>query len=477
MEKPLAWFIVLLFLGLLVRLYKLDSPIADWHSWRQADTASVTRIYADEGLNMLLPRYYDISKIQTGFINIYGYRMVELPLFNLLHLINYRILGSVLSFDATGRLTTVFISLITALALFAIGERTIGKFGGVLTAFFFLFIPYSIYYSRVILPDPLAVCFGTLGLVIFLQYLDKQKNRYLYLSAVLFGLSLLIKPFLAVYILVPLYLLIGSKGHNIFLNSKVFIKYLFALFIVFVPFFLWRAWINNFAVGIPMFEWAFNGDMIRFRPAFWRWIFAERIGNLILGIWGLIPFAFGVVFAKGKKQYSNIAFLGSVILYIAIIATASVKHDYYQIPLIPALALVTAQGTINVWKLKKNYVGKFLLMFSVLMMLFIGWYQIKEYYKINRPEMMIVGEAVQRLIPKDAKIIASLSGDTALLYQTKRFGWPVVDNDIKRLIEWGAQYYVSINFADPDTIAFEKRFETVEKTQDYIILNLKKEIK
>ena len=88
MEKPLAWFIVLLFLGLLVRLYKLDSPIADWHSWRQADTASVTRIYADEGLNMLLPRYYDISKIQTGFINIYGYRMVELPLFNLLHLIN-----------------------------------------------------------------------------------------------------------------------------------------------------------------------------------------------------------------------------------------------------------------------------------------------------------------------------------------------------------------------------------------------------
>ena len=422
MEKPLAWFIVLLFLGLLVRLYKLDSPIADWHSWRQADTASVTRIYADEGLNMLLPRYYDISKIQTGFINIYGYRMVELPLFNLLHLINYRILGSVLSFDATGRLTTVFISLITALALFAIGERTIGKFGGVLTAFFFLFIPYSIYYSRVILPDPLAVCFGTLGLVIFLQYLDKQKNRYLYLSAVLFGLSLLIKPFLAVYILVPLYLLIGSKGHNIFLNSKVFIKYLFAF-------------------------------------------------------WGLIPFAFGVVFAKGKKQYSNIAFLGSVILYIAIIATASVKHDYYQIPLIPALALVTAQGTINVWKLKKNYVGKFLLMFSVLMMLFIGWYQIKEYYKINRPEMMIVGEAVQRLIPKDAKIIASLSGDTALLYQTKRFGWPVVDNDIKRLIEWGAQYYVSINFADPDTIAFEKRFETVEKTQDYIILNLKKEIK
>jgi len=33
---------IILILGFTVRLYKIGNPIADWHSWRQADTASVT---------------------------------------------------------------------------------------------------------------------------------------------------------------------------------------------------------------------------------------------------------------------------------------------------------------------------------------------------------------------------------------------------------------------------------------------------
>ena len=60
---------LLLIFGLLVRLYKIGNPIADWHSWRQADTASVTRSYVNLGLNLLYPKYQDISKIQTGYFN------------------------------------------------------------------------------------------------------------------------------------------------------------------------------------------------------------------------------------------------------------------------------------------------------------------------------------------------------------------------------------------------------------------------
>ena len=37
----LIWLILVL--GLIVRLYKLNTPLADWHSWRQVDTASVAR--------------------------------------------------------------------------------------------------------------------------------------------------------------------------------------------------------------------------------------------------------------------------------------------------------------------------------------------------------------------------------------------------------------------------------------------------
>src|SRR3972149_10276177 len=69
-------------LGLLLRLYKIDNPVADWHSWRQADTSSVSRTYVREGIDLLYPRYHDISTTQTGKFNPQGYRFVEFPLYN-----------------------------------------------------------------------------------------------------------------------------------------------------------------------------------------------------------------------------------------------------------------------------------------------------------------------------------------------------------------------------------------------------------
>lgn len=50
---------IVLILGLFLRLYRLDSPVADWHSHRQADTASVTRIFSQNGIDLLHPRYHD----------------------------------------------------------------------------------------------------------------------------------------------------------------------------------------------------------------------------------------------------------------------------------------------------------------------------------------------------------------------------------------------------------------------------------
>ena len=73
---------LILFLGFVVRLYKIDNPIADWHSWRQADTAAVSRNFINNGINMFLPTYDDVSSIQSGKDNPNGIRMVEFPVFS-----------------------------------------------------------------------------------------------------------------------------------------------------------------------------------------------------------------------------------------------------------------------------------------------------------------------------------------------------------------------------------------------------------
>src|SRR5579859_7119571 len=82
------WFEILcLFIILLgafgVRLYKLNNPLDDWHAWRQADTVTVSQIYVDYGINLLYPRYYDVSPTQTGVYNPQGLRFVEFPIYNL----------------------------------------------------------------------------------------------------------------------------------------------------------------------------------------------------------------------------------------------------------------------------------------------------------------------------------------------------------------------------------------------------------
>src|SRR3989344_9203010 len=95
--------IITAFMGLLVRLYKIGNPVADWHSFRQADTASVTRVYAEEGINLLIPRYHDISTTQSGLFNPEGYRFVEFPIFNAIHALLLTNFG-IFSLEVWGRL-------------------------------------------------------------------------------------------------------------------------------------------------------------------------------------------------------------------------------------------------------------------------------------------------------------------------------------------------------------------------------------
>ncbi len=464
---------IILILAFFVRLYKINNPVADWHSFRQADTASVTRIYVEEGINLLFPKYYDLSSTQSRIFNPEGYRFVEFPVFNAFH----AILASNFQFftlEVWGRLVSVFSSLFSTYFLFLLGKRFMGKWGGVLAAFFFALLPFNIYFSRVILPEPMAIAFALSGVWFFIKFIDNENFPLLYLSGLLFAISLLIKPF-TIFYFVPLIHLLHKKYNlkKITSNSKLFIKLFVFANIVLIPFFAWRAWISQYPAGIPGWKWMFNGDGIRFRPAFWRWIFGERLGKLILGFWGLVPFSFGFLKTKRTSLFNHFFLLG-MFLYVTIFATANVRHDYYQTMVIPAICLVLAQGTLYMWQTKefKVKLSRSLLLFSLLLMFSTGAYQVKEFYKINHPEIISTGQVVDKITPKDALIIAPYNGDTAFLYHTKRRGWPVVDTDFDTLIDRGADYYVSVTQNDSDTLMLMERFKIVERTADYIILDL-----
>lgn len=460
-----------------VRLYKINNPIADWHSWRQVDTASVTKNYLIKGVDLLRPRYHDVSSIQTGYFNPEGYRFVEFPVFNLVHLYIYKIFPD-LGFDPAGRMTTILFFMSSLVPIYFLGRKYIGKWGGIICVFIYGLMPYNVYFTRVILPDGMAVALGVWAVYLFDLFIETNKIYKLYLSGILFSLAILTKPFVVFYGVPMIYLVYEKYG---FKKSLQQIPLYLFLNIILIPFFVWRGWVNRppQLYGVAKLSWAFNGNNIRFKPSHFRWIFSERIGKLMLGSWGLIPFGIGIITdTKGKSRYFLNYFMLGVVLYVFIVATANVQHDYYQLFLVPPVSLLTAKGLNFLMNSVQNkLLGFILALFCVFMIFGVGVYEIKGNYAINHPEIMIAGKRMQELSSPDDWIIAPYNGDTTFLYQTGRWGWPVIDNSIENIIEKGADYYISVDLGSADTLNFKQKYEIVEENNDYIILDLRKAVK
>lgn len=465
-------FALILILALAVRLYKIDNPVADWHSFRQADTASVTRNFAEKGVNMLVPTYQDLSNIQSGKDNPNGYRMVEFPIYNLLHLGVYRLVPSI-GLDMAGRLTSVICSLFSIFLLFLIVNKLSGYFIAILTSIFMAFIPFNIYYSRVILPEPLMIATLLASFWFILCSVDStavKKRIYLLLSTVLLSIAILVTPY-AVFFTLPhiaiLFRSLAKKQINIF-------DVLFYGIITVVPFVLWRIHITHYPTGIPVSDWLLNNNNIRLSPAWFRWLFGERIGKLILGSWGTSLLVLGLISKPSKEGITYWLWVIGILAYFIIFAGGNVQHDYYQAIIMPFLCVIVAKGAYLLVSLTRTVYSRYLTIlmtiFVMVTMIALAWYDVKGYYQINNPVIIEAGKRVDALTPKDAKVIAPYDGDTAFLYQTHRSGWPL-GYDIEKHIAEGATYYVSVNF-DDEMHQLASKYQIVEQTDKYIIIKL-----
>jgi len=449
-----------------VRLYKFDSPVADWHSWRQADTSAVTRNFVKFGLDLMHPRFDDLSNIPSGYDNPQGYRFVEFPLYNFVSYLIYNFPLLKLNIEQSGRFVSILASLFSIYLLYKIVRHFWGGKLGLLSAFFFAFLPYNIYYSRTILPDTAMVALSLAAIFTFIEFAKNRNAVYLLLFVFFSASSLLVKP-TAFFMLLPvLHMFITQfrlSKKNIFLAA-------FCLALAVLPLFFWRKWINQYPEGIPVWMWLLNGDGIRFKGAFFYWLFAERLSKLILGYWGIALLVLGFL-SKEKKNLTFFAlWFFSMILYLFIFATGNVKHDYYQIPLLPVICVFAGLGVEFLLSQKK--IAFFVLTLIVVFFSFaFSWHQIRTYYWINNSNIVEIGKIADEILPKEAKVIASYGGDTAFLYQTNRQGWPI-GFEIEDKIKKGADYYISYDIHDWETTELLKKYEAFYTSGNYAIIKL-----
>lgn len=463
---------LILVLSFLLRLYKIDNPIADWHSWRQADTAAVARNFYKEGFNPFLPKGDDmqaISEIKPQ-VNLNRYRMVEFPIYPSLVYFAYLLNGGV--DESLARLISVFFSLGSIVFIYLIVKRYSTTSHALLSSLIFGILPFSIYYSRVTLPEP-SLIFFSLGMFYFIdRWIDEKKPGVMIPAVIFTACAFLTKP-MAMFFLFPLlhsyYLKEGFKFPPL--------RYWIFAALAFAPFAAWRYWILNFPEGVPASTWLLNGNGIRLRPAFFRWIVGDRLGREILSIAGGFLFMLGVIVKPlAKSNYLLHLLTLSSFLYLIVFATGNVQHDYYQVLLTPVLSIFIARG---IWLLFQG-IPVFLprlitipmAIFIMALMLFLTWGEVKGLYQVNNWAIVHGGEAADRLLPKDAIVVAPYQGDSAFLYQTNRHGFPIINSSIEEMMRvYGVTGYVS-TANDAKTAWLAQKYNLLAKTDEYIVIDL-----
>ena len=467
----------ILVIAFVLRLYKINIPLADFHSWRQADTAAVARNFVKNGFDLLHPIYDDLSNVQSGIDNPQGYRMVEFPVYNAIFAFLYKLMP-VFSLEIWGRLTTIIFSLIIISVLYYLLLKEENRLSAIFGAVIYAVFPFFVFFSRVILPETNALAFTMLGIFFFYLNSDhKEKNlisiiNYL-LSAVFFALSLLIKPMLIFYLLPVIVLFYRKYKFNLIKKLDFYFYFVITL----LPLICWRIYIKNFPEGIPYSDWLFTSTntaqglkSILFRPSFFRWIFFERINNLILGGYLTVFLVLGIIIKH--KKYLLMSLLVSAMAYVLVFQGGNLQHEYYQTLILPVLAITIGVGLSFVFVYKKDFISPIIMSILVFFLLgfsfYFSYFKVTDYY-IYSHELVQEANILNSLTDPEDKIVTDRTGDTTLLYLANRRGAPSIFRDPIELKKLNYKYLITsnegeINIMKPDfKIVFENEKFTLFK--------------
>ncbi len=452
--KKLDFIILFLILSfaLLFRLYKITTPLADLHSWRQVDTSAVTRNFVKDGIDILHPRYDDLSNNQTGRENPQGYRFVEFPLYNAIVATAYHVYP-VFSIEFYGRLITALFSLFIIAVLYYLALKENSRIAAIIAALVYAIFPFFVFFSRVILPETTSLSLAFLSIFFLYLFSESKKSKlpvlWFYLSLLFFSLSLLVKPPALFYGIALLALLYKKYGFSLIKKPHTYLYFILGI----LPFALWRLYIQNYPEGIPPSDWlimmvnTYQGlQNIFFRPAFFRWIFFERINNYMLG--GYLTFFLILGILVRQKKYMLTSILISALTYLFVFQGGNVQHEYYQTYILPAIALFVGLGTSFVFENRKIFLHP-LITYGVIFALFglsffFSFYKVKDYYSYPQ-ELPQIGNIVKTLTDENDKIVTDRTGDTTLLYLTERRGAPSIYKDPPELKKLGYKYLVTLH--------------------------------
>lgn len=468
----------ILIIAFAFRLYKISTPLADLHSWRQADTSAVTRNYVKWGIDFLHPRYDDLSSNQTGLENPQGYRFVEFPIYNAIVATVYKLLP-LFSIEEYGRLVTAFFSLLIIIVIYYLGLKESNRLTAVFGSLTYAVFPFFVFFSRVVLPETTSLSFTFLS-IFFLYLFSETKTKltgtiWFVSSLTTFAIALLVKPPAVFYGIALLFIFIKKYGWGLIKKPFPYVYFVLAA----IPLILWRLYMRSYPEGIPPSDWLITSvntyqglQNIFFRPAFFRWVFFERINNYILG--GYLSFFWILGILTKPKKFLLYGILLSAFVYLFVFQGGNVQHEYYQTFILPAIALFIGLGVTYVINNKSVFLHPIVtypIVAAVFgLSFFFSFYNVRNYYNFPE-ELPQIANVVKTLTKPEDKIVTDRMSDTTLLYLTERRGAPSIYKDPPELKKLGYKYLITLH-SDLIQNLKEEKYKVVFENNTFAMFEL-----
>jgi 4-amino-4-deoxy-L-arabinose transferase-like glycosyltransferase len=447
--------------GLFLRLVNLTTPLLDYHSWRQTDTAMVARNFYEHGYRILYPQV-DWDGSNTGYV------AMEFPIYPFLCAVLYKIFGVK---EWLGRLVSIFFSTSSIIILFKLARICYTTPTALIACAFFAILPLNAYYGRTFMPESLMIFSTLAGIYFFSQWIEKEKKYQLILAVIFTTLAILVKPYTFFYLIFPLLFPTWLKyGKKLIFNKQIWFFFLLVL----VPPLLWylHAMLHlKMVLYNPWSPKVWQSNLsLWLSPKFYERVLIGNLANRILFPTGFILFIAGVIQdVKDKKEYVFHLWLLGLIVYFIIFAHANYHHEYYQIPVVAPACVFIGKFLNNFFTQRKNWYKTFtggIVLLLILSIPIYTFYKLPKREKINW-DYWYAAQTIKKISsPRDLILVCDESFPE-IIYYSHRKGWHIHPNTqsveiIESFRKKGAKYYV--------TVALDKFWQN-KSLSNYMIKN------
>ncbi|MBW6467314.1 MAG: glycosyltransferase family 39 protein [Brevefilum sp.] len=331
-----AWLMLALvfFFGLVGRFYDFEDPPLDFHPTRQLHSMLIARGMYYEQLDDALGERRELAVHQWK-----SEGQIEPPIMERLSAWGYRLVGT----DDLRIPRFLAISFWTAggIGLFLLLRDVVGAKGGVIGLAYYMVLPFPLYASRSFQPESLmtaAIIFSWWAVV---RWVQNKTWTNAVVAGLIAGFAIYVK-LPAVFFVVPAMMAVILTDQKL-LKAITHPQVITMAILAVLPALIYHLY-GMYMAGFLQSQTSFRlfPDMLRDPFHYLKW---KDVINNTLGIEFFLIGLAGTLVIKDKRfRAMGLSIFIGYFLYGLVFTYHIVTHNYYQIPLTPAIALGLAAG-------------------------------------------------------------------------------------------------------------------------------------